>query len=295
MVRSVAFVLLTAAAGFARGENPGARKENPEAEYRRQLTTLRQEYAAKSDAVEKSFAQAAEELRAAAVATLEQLRDSAADFNAARRYDDRAKQLKNKAAPTLSPTSRSRARLQRELQELRSIVPGVGRELLRNPGCEQADAKGRIAYWRAEVGDWVARSMPGRTKTGERHFYAQESKVAVLAQRIDVAGLESLFGQQKTQVTASAQLFCLDQPGGNDDAGEIVVELQDAYGEVLARASTGRIVSRGKWRQFSLEMPIHPKTKSITMKLIARRFGPPGSRKNNAELDDASLQLATMK
>lgn len=166
-------------------------------------------------------------------------------------------------------------------------------EWLRNAGCEQALADGRIPEWTVVRGDWKPqRETPHHNpRTGSACFHAGESPIAELLQDVDIRKMAANVDSNAVHFEFSCFMHTLDQ--NPPDSCRVIVEFRDTKNQgVLTELDTNEQRSVNSWSPLNLSGEIPRGSGWIRVQLISRRYGN-ATRINDAKFDDLSLRLTS--
>jgi serine/threonine protein kinase len=167
----------------------------------------------------------------------------------------------------------------------------LGRELLRNPGCEEFLILGKIPWWKEVSGSWTAHRDQRDAHEGTQIFYATNSPRGELSQDIDVTGEAALIDQSRLLRVFSGWVYSAKQNPTDIDTTQIVVECRDAANsKVLHTYDTGAMKSIGAWKKVSDTHAIPQGTRFLRVRLISVRHGR-GTTSNDGNYDGLSLKL----
>ena len=160
------------------------------------------------------------------------------------------------------------------------------KELVVNPGCENALTDGNISGWTVESGKWTPRLKGPYPVSGIAYFYPGVCSIAELSQEISIEDLAEFVDANLLDCKLSAFLATLDQTPS--DTAELVVVFLDRNRAPLGQFASGR-VAKNDWTEVKTRRALPAGCRFLSVKLVSRRAG---RRENNAYFDDVSIMLS---
>lgn len=182
-------------------------------------------------------------------------------------------------------------RVQQALDELKrkeaiQLTPLLGKELLRNPGAEDAWVAGVLPGWTSSQVPWGIRKADPAPANGESYFAPTPSPIAEIFQDVSlvpftrVGATATLEARFRCSVRSFLQL--------SPDTTQVILEFRDGNRRVLEFWDSGKVSSIHVWTELAETHPIPPKAKWIRVRLISTRSG---GLDNDGYFDDVSLKV----
>ena len=160
--------------------------------------------------------------------------------------------------------------------ELKTAFPGLATvthsdDLIKNPGCEELGADGRIDAWHAKQGIWT-RGSKEQSPFRRRAFTSTPGSVpeAELSQDVDVSQFAGSIDKKTQSFAFSAHVRSWNQ--APTDTCRIVVEFLDEGRSVsLEKVDSGEVASVDRWEPVEWVKVAPAKTRWIRVRLISRR------------------------
>jgi hypothetical protein len=169
------------------------------------------------------------------------------------------------------------------VQEVQGNEALFGRELIKNPGCEERLVEGEIPSWQQITGAWGIGTA--WQKEGVQFFRPEAVDKAELRQDVSVVDFASLIDDGEARFYFSGHVMCASD--GNHDSSQILIESVDADQQVFNAFDSGTIRSVAEWQSINSLLRVPKGTRSIRIRLISTRSG---GRSNDAYYDDLSLK-----
>lgn len=180
-----------------------------------------------------------------------------------------------------------------ELSQFRKAEPAtgsaLGKELLKNPGCEEPAVKGFYPGWKTNLGGWRTRNTNPPPDEGKSYFYAAPVPLAELNQLVSLAPFAKLIESGNAVAHFKGSVRSFRQP--NPDSTALIVEY---YGidqkKVLDTYDSGKIQSTDAWKILTDHRTIPKGAAWAKVRLISFRNA---GKDNDGYFDNLSLKVTS--
>ena len=171
-----------------------------------------------------------------------------------------------------------------------SLAGDTNAALIANAGNDLALVGGEISNWTEISGtNWTQRSADPAPEGGGAYFFAGAVAFAELSQTIDLSGFSAEIDSSTQQFSFSGYVRSFNQ--GSPDTSRIILEYQDALGDVIETFDSGAIASTTAWQLITDQRIAPVGSRSIEVRLQADRNA---GTNNDGYFDSLSLTTTTI-